>query len=55
MLPHPQGIKGSMHNSLNIKGYLYDPALPGQDMRQDDFDVLKKVTVHDSAKNYTIF
>jgi hypothetical protein len=32
VLPHPQGIKGSMHNLLN-KGLLYDPTLPGRDMR----------------------
>jgi hypothetical protein len=42
VLPHPQGIKGSTHNLLN-KGLfsLYDPALPGRDVRRDDFDVLK--------------
>ena len=40
VLPHPQGIKGSMRNLLN-KEPLYDPALPGRDMRRDDFDILK--------------
>jgi hypothetical protein len=40
VLPHPQWIKGSMRNLLN-KGCLFDPALPGRDTRQDDFDVLK--------------
>jgi hypothetical protein len=54
VLPHPQGIKGGMCNSLN-KGYLYDPALPGRDVRRDYFDVLKQVTVHNSAKNFIIF
>ena len=56
VLPHPQGIKGSIRNLLN-KGLfsLYDPALQGRDVRRDDFDVLKYVTVHDSAKNFIIF
>ena len=39
MLPHPQGMKGSMRNLLN-KGPVY-MIPPGRDMRQDDFDVLK--------------
>ena len=42
-----------MHNLLNIKGCLFDPAFPGRDLRQDYFDVLKLtnlLTVHDSAK-----
>jgi hypothetical protein len=55
VLPHPQGIKGSIRNLMN-KGLfsLYDPALPGRDMKRDDFDVLKYVTVHDSVKNFNI-
>jgi hypothetical protein len=42
VLPHPQGIKGSMQNLFN-KGLftVYDPALPGRDARQDYFDVSK--------------
>jgi hypothetical protein len=43
VLPYPQGIKGSMQSLLN-KGLfiiLYDRALPGRDLRQDYFDVLK--------------
>jgi hypothetical protein len=51
VLPHPQGINGSMHSW--IRGCLYDPALPGRDVRRDSFDVLKKITVHE--KNYIIF
>ena len=56
VLPYPQGIKGSIRNLMN-KGLfsLYDPALPGRDVKRDDFDVLKYVTVHDSAKNFIIF
>jgi hypothetical protein len=39
VLPHSQGIKeGSMRNLLN-KGLFYDPALPRQDVRQDDLDL----------------
>ena len=30
-------------------------ALPGRDVRQDDFNVLKYVTVYDSAKLLTLF
>ena len=42
---------GSMRILLN-KGCLYDPSLPGRNVRRDDFDVLKWVTVHaHSAKN----
>jgi hypothetical protein len=42
VLPHTQGIKGSMRNMLN-KGLfsLYDPALPGRDVRWNDLALLK--------------
>jgi hypothetical protein len=39
VLPHPQGIKGK--GACAIWGCLYDPNLPGRDMRRDDFDILK--------------
>jgi hypothetical protein len=42
VLPHLQGIKGSMRNLMNKRLFsLYDPALPGRDVWRDDFDVLK--------------
>jgi hypothetical protein len=42
VLPHPQGIEGSMRNLMNKRLFsLYDPALPGRDAWRDDFDVLK--------------
>ena len=37
--PRDQRQHAQMHNLLS--GCLYDPALPGRDIRQDDFDVLK--------------
>jgi hypothetical protein len=42
VLPHPQGIKGSMRNLMKKRLFsLHDPALPGRDVWRDDFDVLK--------------
>jgi hypothetical protein len=49
MLPHPQGLVSCA--ICWIRGSLYDPVSPGRDMRRDDFDVLKWVTVHNSPKN----
>jgi hypothetical protein len=37
----PPRDQNSMRNLLNVWGCLYDPALPGRDMRRDDFNVLK--------------
>jgi hypothetical protein len=36
---------------LNKGQLIYDPVSPGRDMRRDDFDALKWVTVHNSPKN----
>jgi hypothetical protein len=48
VLPHPQGIKGSMHNLLN-KGLFIWSHFARKRYEMDDFDVLKKVMVHDST------
>ena len=37
-----------------VRGCLYRPAFPGRDVKRDDFDVLKYVTVHDSAIIYNL-
>jgi hypothetical protein len=68
---HPQNILGRLESTppyFNVERLLYylserifnktkvlGAALPGRDVRQDDFNVLKYVTVYDSAKLLTLF